>query len=151
MLKQVVTCGIALALCGCASIISGTTEEVTVNTNPSGANCAIDRNGKTIANVSPTPAAATIEKTKYEITIVCDKDGYQEATYIDRSGIQASTWGNIVLGGGIGWAIDSARGADNYYESPINITMVPKPDQLSAPSVTPHASGEVSTPNAPGS
>ena len=31
----------------------------------------------------------------------------------------------IILGGGIGWAIDSARGADNKYDSPINITLAP--------------------------
>jgi len=33
---------------------------------------------------------------------------------------------NIILGGGIGWAIDSASGADNKYESPITITLVPQ-------------------------
>jgi hypothetical protein len=30
-----------------------------------------------------------------------------------------------VLGGLVGWGIDSASGADNYYQSPVNLTLVP--------------------------
>lgn len=44
-----------------------------------------------------------------------------------------ATFGNIVLGGGIGWAIDSASGADNKYTSPVNITLVPVKDETPAP------------------
>ncbi|MFN4088863.1 MAG: hypothetical protein ACK4QW_07435 [Alphaproteobacteria bacterium] len=44
--------------------------------------------------------------------------------------------GNIILGGGIGWAIDSASGADNKYTSPVNMTLVP----LSAPPPAPQYS-----------
>ena len=40
---------------------------------------------------------------------------------------------NIILGGGIGWAIDSASGADNKYTSPVNLTLVP----LDAPAPAP--------------
>jgi hypothetical protein len=36
------------------------------------------------------------------------------------------TFGNIVVGGGIGWAIDSSTGSDNKYTSPVNISMVPE-------------------------
>jgi hypothetical protein len=67
-----------------------------------------------------------IKKTKYDITIVCDRLGFDQATYLNHSGTEGSTFGNIALGGGIGWAIDSAAGADNKYESPVNLTLVPK-------------------------
>lgn len=43
-----------------------------------------------------------------------------------KSEIQDATWGNIILGGGIGWAVDSASGADNKYAEYVNISMVPK-------------------------
>jgi len=76
-----------------------------------------------IGTVSPTPGGILIEKTKYDIIIKCNKDGYQEATYFNKSGSAAATFGNIVLGGGIGWAIDSASGSDNKYDSPVNITL----------------------------
>ncbi len=117
---------LAFGLTNCASIIDGTTQEIVINTNPSEARCVLNRLGVSIGTVEQTPGSETIQKTKEDITIVCDKEGYQTATHFSNSGIQGSTWGNIVLGGGVGWAIDSARGADNYYESPVNITLLPE-------------------------
>lgn len=110
----------------CASIVSGSTQEVLINTTPTGADCALNRQGETIARVNPTPGGANIKKTKYDLNIVCNKKGYQETTYINKSGSEGSTFGNIILGGGIGWAVDSANGADNHYDSPINITLPKK-------------------------
>jgi hypothetical protein len=120
--------GTAICLCvlsACSSIIEGTSQEIVVNTNPPGADCSLQRQGISIAHITPTPGAATIKKTKYDITIVCNKAGYQEATYLNHSAAAGATFGNIVAGGGIGWAIDSASGADNKYDSPVNITLVP--------------------------
>ena len=116
---------IAGSLSGCASVIDGTSEEITVNTNPAGANCQFLREGNVVASIANTPGTALVKKTKHDITLTCTKAGYQTATYLNHSGIQGATWGNIVLGGGIGWAIDSAGGADNHYDSPVNISMVP--------------------------
>lgn len=113
------------AISACSSIVEGTSQEITVNTTPAGANCSLNREGISIARIEPTPGAATIKKTKHDITIVCNKKGYQEATYLNHSGAAGATVGNIILGGGIGWAIDSASGADNKYDTPVNITLVP--------------------------
>ena len=114
------------SLSACSSIIEGTSQEIMINTNPAGANCSLERQGLSIARIDPTPGAATIKKTKYDIVVKCNKDGYQEATYLNHSGSAGATFGNIVLGGGIGWAVDSAAGADNKYDSPVNITLVPE-------------------------
>jgi len=113
------------SLANCSSIVDGTSQEMVINTNPPGANCTLMRNGMPVGSVSSTPGAVLVEKTKYDITVKCDKHGYQEATFYDKSGVADATFGNIVLGGGIGWAIDSADGADNKYTSPINLSMVP--------------------------
>jgi hypothetical protein len=110
----------------CSSIVDGASQEIMINTNPAGADCSLNREGNVIARVNPTPAAATIKKTKQDIKIVCNKSGYQESTYLNHSGSAGATFGNIVLGGGIGWAIDSASGADNKYDSPVNITLPKK-------------------------
>lgn len=115
----------ASSLSACSSVIEGTSQEILVNTNPAGANCEFVREGNVIARVSQTPGGATIKKTKHDITLKCSKQGYQEATYLNHSGAAGATFGNIVLGGGIGWAIDSASGADNKYDGVVNITMVP--------------------------
>lgn len=114
-----------LLLSGCSSIIEGTSQEIQINTNPSGADCSLSREGEVIGRVSDTPGGITIKKTKYDIRIACSKRGYQEATFLDHSGAAGATFGNIILGGGIGWAIDSASGADNKYDTPVNITLVP--------------------------
>jgi hypothetical protein len=68
---------------------------------------------------------ATIKKNKHDITLRCTKSGFQDATYLNHSGAAGATFGNIILGGGIGWAIDSASGADNKYDGTVNITLVP--------------------------
>ncbi len=115
----------AVPLGACSSIIEGTSQEIAVNTNPSGAECNFIREGRSIGRISRTPSALTIKKTKHDITIECDLDGYQTATFHNKSDVADATFGNIVLGGGIGWAIDSASGADNMYTSPVNITLVP--------------------------
>lgn len=130
-------------LSACSTISDGTTQEIVVNTNPEGANCALMREGVAIARVNPAPGAAMVQKTKHDITIICTKSGFQQATFMNKSDVAANTFGNIVLGGGIGWAIDSATGADNKYTSPVNITLIPE-------GTPPVAAGEASG-NAAGS
>ena len=94
-----------------------------VNTNPADATCKFEREGLTIATIDPTPGAVYLEKTKHDIIIRCNKPGYQEATYLNHSGAAGATVGNILLGGGIGWIVDSSTGADNKYDTPVNITL----------------------------
>lgn len=118
---------------GCSSVIEGTSQEILVNTNPPGANCALEREGNIIARIPQTPGGATIKKTKHDITVRCTKDGFVETTYLNHSGAAGATFGNIVLGGGIGWAVDSASGADNKYDSPVNVTLLPKTAGAPAP------------------
>jgi hypothetical protein len=121
-----VSAAIAMLCGGCSTIIEGTSQELYVNTNPAGASCKFMREGRQIATITPTPGAAFVQKTKYDITVVCDRDGFEQATYLNHSGAAGATFGNIILGGGIGWAVDSASGSDNKYDSPVNLTMVPK-------------------------
>lgn len=115
-----------VALTGCSSIIEGRSQEIMINTNPAGASCSLKRLDEVVGTVSPTPSSIYIEKTKYDIIITCTKEGYEDATYINKSGSAGATWGNIVLGGFIGWGVDSATGADNLYDSPVNITLSKK-------------------------
>jgi hypothetical protein len=150
-MNRISVAGAALLLAatsGCASIIEGTSQTITLNTNPPGANCALVREGIVIGRVAPTPGSVVIEKTKHDITITCTKEGYQEATYLNHSGAAGATFGNIILGGGIGWAIDSASGADNKYDSPVNMTMVPEPASVAATTQAP-ASAEIKSADAP--
>jgi hypothetical protein len=119
----------ATCLGGCSTVFEGTSQEITINTNPSGANCAVMREGVSIGRVNPTPGITTIRKTKYDLSIVCNKEGYQEATARNHSDAAGATAADV-LGGlflaPIFWGIDSATGADNKYDSVVNITLLPK-------------------------
>jgi hypothetical protein len=131
-MKVIITAAALLSLTACSSIIEGTSQQITVNTNPPGADCLFKRQEEVLGHINPTPGSLLIKKTKYDINIVCDKEGYQTATYLNHSGAAGATVGNILLGGGIGWAIDSAAGADNKYDTPVNITLVPEEEEKPA-------------------
>lgn len=125
MLRGFIAGALALSLGACATITKGPSQDMTVNTNPAGASCAINRQDAKIAKIDQTPGTVNIDKTKYDLTIVCGRAGYQEATYMVHSGVETMTLGNLAIGGLIGWGIDSATGSDNHYDSPANITLVP--------------------------
>jgi len=136
----------SVCLSGCANIISGTSQEIKVVTNPPNANCEMIREGAVIAQVYQTPGEATIKKTKDDITLKCHKDGYQEVTYLNHSGIDGATYGNMVLGGAIGWGIDSATGADNHYDGIVNVSLVPAPASTAQVASTGRPAGSLCTP-----
>lgn len=123
--------GAALIMLGsCSSIVQGTDQSIIVNTNPPEATCTLEREGEEIGAVLSTPASVTVEKTKNDIRIACKKDGYQTATFYNNSGWESGSGAagvalDVVLTLGISSAVDSATGADNRYQSPVNISMVP--------------------------
>jgi hypothetical protein len=120
----------SFCLSGCVSVFEGTSQDISVVTNPTGAHCAFKRDdGKDMGSVEATPAKLTVRKSKYDITITCKKAGYQDAAYINHSGTSATIAANvavdILLTAGISSIVDSANGADNKYDSVVNITMIP--------------------------
>ena len=118
-----------LSVSACSSITQGTKQDITVNTNPAGATCGLQRNGLEIGRVHNTPGSVNVSKTKHDITIICDKKGYERATFINDSGWESASGGagialDALLTFGMSSAIDSATGADNKYTSPVNVTLV---------------------------
>jgi hypothetical protein len=117
------------ALTGCATVFEGTSQDITVVSTPAGASCTFERQGLTIATIASTPQTVNVPKRKYDILIRCDKPGYQEATYLNHSGVSTLIAGNIaadlVLTAGLSSIVDSADGADNKYDSAVNITLLP--------------------------
>jgi hypothetical protein len=114
---------LASCVSGCSTIVEGKSQLLSINTSPPGATCVLTRHGETLGSVTPTPGNINIEKTKYDITVTCDMEGYEQTTLINKSGAAGATFGNIVLGGGIGWAIDSATGSDNKYDTPVTLSL----------------------------
>jgi hypothetical protein len=139
--------GLAL-LSGCASIFEGTTQQISVTTTPAGARCTFWRNGTLISDIASTPGSTIIRKTKDDLIIVCDKRGYATATYLNHSGLAMSTFANI-LTGGLAWAVDSTRGADNKYEGQVSLALAPAstmPIEAAPPEMAPAPEPAINAP-----
>ena len=118
--------GFALLHSGCATITKGTQQTITISTDPTGAACNLTRDAKPLAVVNPTPGSIPIEKAMGSIAIQCKKPGYKDAAGALASEFQAWTFGNIILGGLIGIAVDAASGAMHEYPTMVTITLEPE-------------------------
>ena len=121
--------GLALAgltLSACATITKGSDQTVTIQTDPAGAECRLERDGMTIAIVNPTPGSVQIDKSKHAVVVKCSAAGHQDTFATMASEFQGMTVGNVVFGGLIGLAIDASSGAMNQYPSEITLLLVPE-------------------------
>ncbi|MTJ81514.1 MAG: hypothetical protein F8N37_10900 [Telmatospirillum sp.] len=135
-----------LSLSGCSSLIEGTTQEITITTNPLGASCSLWRRGAVIAKVPVTPAVVPVSREKSDLLVVCNKPGYYEASYLNKVKLDGAVAGNV-LNGGLGWGIDSATGADNKYERTVSLTLQPlQPAGLSADKLPGAELGDLNNP-----
>jgi len=136
---------------GCATITRGTTEQFTVQSNPSAASVRLDT-GET----GVTPVTFTVPR-KRDIIVTVSKDGYETATRTVGTKIAgkgaAGLAGNALIGGVIGIGVDAVSGASlNHEPNPLLVTLqptskpavvaeAPKPAPVSSP-----APAETSTP-----
>ena len=113
----------AFAMSACSTIITGTTETVAINTTPVDASCGVQQGEKRIGTFSTPPREFKVDKTRDDLVVTCNKVGYSEVRQINESAIEPWTFGNILLGGIIGFVVDLASGATNKYEKQMSITL----------------------------
>ncbi len=116
---------ISFGMAGCGTIVEGTHQDIAVATTPDGAHCDATRKGEVVGTINSTPGKLSVRKTKDDILLACNKDGYQASSQYLHSGMAAGTFGNIIAGGVIGWGVDSATGADNKYPESVTVQLVP--------------------------
>jgi hypothetical protein len=116
----------ALALTGCASIVSGTNQPVTVDT-PScpAASCKLTNDKGTWAVT--TPGSVTVSRAYGPMTVVCSKEGFESATATFASSTKGMAFGNVVFGGLIGAGVDVASGAAYDYPNAMIVAMACTP------------------------
>ena len=119
---------VALALLGsgCATVTKGSSQALTIQTDPDGATCDVSRETKTVASLAATPGQVTVDKAFGAIDVACRKAGHQSTEVHVDSQVQGWTFGNILLGGIIGFAVDAASGAMREYPQFITLTLVPE-------------------------
>ncbi len=119
---------VALAsLSGCASIVDGAHQPVTVKTvdqagnEVQGASCQLS-NKKGHWSLA-TPATVTVHQSHDSLVIDCSKPGMPEGVVDARPRIKKMALGNAVFGGPYGAVIDGVYGAAFGYPPAITVIM----------------------------
>lgn len=118
-----------LSLTGCASIVTGTTQSMAVETRMvsgqdiMGAHCRLT-NSKGTWFVT-TPGSVTIHRASVSpLSVNCTKENHQQlGVSSTKPKSKGMTWGNLLFGGVIGVITDGVTGAAGYYPSPITVIM----------------------------
>jgi hypothetical protein len=118
---------VAAATTGCASIVSGTSQSVSVETrnvdgaSVTGANCKLNNNKGTWFVTSP--GSTTVNRSFEALEVKCEKQGLEPGIASFKSSTKAMAFGNVLFGGPIGAGVDMASGAAYDYPNLIAVTM----------------------------
>lgn len=121
--------GVATLASGCASIVSGHNQSLSVQTRSkagtpvAGANCKL-RNDKGVWFLT-TPGTTTVHRSMRDITLLCEKEGFEAGLVSSKSSTKPMAFGNILFGGVIGAGVDIATGAAYDYPELIVVEMGP--------------------------
>ena len=105
---------------GCATIIHGTTQDVGITTDPTGADLLLDGKER-----YQSPIKVTM-KRKEDHMVEIIKDGYQKETVYIQSVLSGAVAGNLLAGGIIGMGVDAMSGG-GYRLVPENIDIRLRP------------------------
>ncbi len=104
---KVLVIGAALTISGCSSVMSGTSQNVTVTSNVSGANVIVNGN-----SVGTTPVTARV-KRESKMHYIVKKEGYEPYQATMETKMDPWFFGNIIIGGVLGSTTDFALGTTN--------------------------------------
>ena len=124
-MKRVASLFALLLAPACSTITTGTTQAVTVTTDPPGAACHLQRNGQTVGIVNPTPGSVTVGKSTRDMQVTCTRAGSLQGSGTLAAEFQPATLGNIILGGVVGIVVDAASGAMGTYPPVVAVVLPP--------------------------
>lgn len=114
------------SLTGCASIVNGQNQSVSVETRTesgpvSGANCKLSNNKGTW--YVTTPGSTTVNRSYEDLAVRCDKTNVEPGLASVKSATKGMAFGNILFGGIIGAGVDMSTGAAYDYPTLITVMM----------------------------
>lgn len=118
-----------VALCAnlgaCSTIVNGTNQSLALNTGSvTGADCTLTGGSDFAVNETfSTPAVVEVPRSKKALQMECTKAGYQDASRTINSKVEATTGGNLLVGGFIGAGVDAATGALYKYPETVVLQM----------------------------
>jgi hypothetical protein len=111
---------ITFALSGCATVMNGPNIKYEASSDPKGAKVTFS-NGASCT----TPCKTNMRRkddTRADITL----DGYDPTYVLVQSKLGGASFGNILLGGGVGAVVDGANGASNRLSpNPLIVQLAP--------------------------
>ncbi len=124
VIQRLLVCSAALALSACASIVSDNDTSTYIETDPKVATC--DLEGKDFKHSMQTPDRVILPANAAPISVTCTADGYKPSS--DQLDTELDGWifGNIIVGGVIGAAVDLVRGAGFKYPPSFHVFLQPE-------------------------
>jgi hypothetical protein len=118
-----------LLLGGCATVLTGTRQDIQVDSQPAGAVCTFTRAGERLGSVT-TPGSLNIQRNAAPVTVVCTRDDYEEARAVLNARNEVTTTGSaviggLIVGGFIATHIDRGSGAANRYDTSLRVELAP--------------------------
>jgi hypothetical protein len=115
-----------VCLSGCASIVNGHNQSVSVTTSNkgqevAGAKCTLS-NDKGTWYLS-SPGSTSVQRSYGDLSVKCDMADLPSGVRVVKSSTTAAVFGNILVGGVIGAGIDVATGAAYNYPTLIPVAM----------------------------
>jgi hypothetical protein len=105
---------------GCATIMHGTTQDIGITTDPSGADLLVD-------GQKHYQSPATLIMSRKDTHVVeISKEGYQNESVKIEQTMSLATFGDVLAGGIIGYSVDAATGAQcRLVPENIHVTLRP--------------------------
>jgi hypothetical protein len=125
-IASVLAVAAASSLTGCASIVSGTSQVVSVETSHQsakvdGAICKLENDKGTY--FVTTPGTVTVHRAYGDMNVKCEKPGVPAGVATVKSSTKGMIAGNILFGGVIGAGVDAASGAAYDYPALFQVVM----------------------------
>ena len=117
---------IATQIVGCATIVSSNNQTVTVkamheNKEIEGTRCVLQNSKGEWTTV--TPQSINIRKAWADLNVTCRKNG-ATGNKVVKSSAEGATFGNIIVGGGVGALVDAGTGNGYSYPDTITVDMM---------------------------
>jgi hypothetical protein len=122
IISMTAICVTVMQLSGCASIVNGTNQSISVKTVPiTDANCDL-KNNKGEWFVHPTPGSVMVHRSYEPLEVDCRKGNFH-GHQIVKSSTKPMAFGNVLFGGPIGVGVDVANGSAYDYPELVTVPM----------------------------
>jgi hypothetical protein len=151
-MKAVLALAVLVTLTGCASITGDKMQPISVktvhnNAEIAGLNCTLSNDAGAWSVISP--GSVRVHKSTGDLAVKCKNDTFAgDQTLVSKA--NGAVWGNIIVGGGIGYIVDRSTGAGFDYPGSVTITIVSQqPAKAIAAVVAPQSAVALQQPGQP--